>query len=265
MGSSALILAAHGSRHGPVANAEVRDHADTIARTDLFDEVAVAFHQGSPTFANVLDTIAADAVTVVPVMTSDGYYARTDLPRALAFHPRFSRFRVSIGAAVGSHPRCAVLVRERAIELATMYGLSPDETTVIVIGHGTARHSRSRASTLNVAAVLRQASLFADVRAAFLDDTPAIESVCAATRQRNLIVVPFLIGSGHHATCDVPRRLGFDSSNGASLPLFGRVADRLVVCDAAIGTRPEMSGIILECAREAAVVRYESGHLVTVR
>jgi sirohydrochlorin ferrochelatase len=71
----ALVLAAHGSRRDPAANALVRRLAQAIRARRLFDEVAVAFHQGEPGFDAVLDELDADAATVVPVLTSVGHYS----------------------------------------------------------------------------------------------------------------------------------------------------------------------------------------------
>ncbi|HEX6104821.1 MAG TPA: hypothetical protein VFZ26_04515, partial [Gemmatimonadales bacterium] len=61
----ALVLAAHGSRRDPSANALVRRLAETVRVRRLFDEVAVTFHQGEPGFDGVLDELRSDQVTVV--------------------------------------------------------------------------------------------------------------------------------------------------------------------------------------------------------
>ena len=53
--SRALVLAAHGSRRDPAANAPSAGSPKRSARHRLFDEVAVAFHQGEPGFDTVLD------------------------------------------------------------------------------------------------------------------------------------------------------------------------------------------------------------------
>ena len=58
MSSRALVLAAHGSRRDPAANAAVRRLAEAVRAHRLFDEVAVAFHQGEPGFDTVLDEVA---------------------------------------------------------------------------------------------------------------------------------------------------------------------------------------------------------------
>ena len=60
--SGALVLAAHGSRRDPAANALVRRLAHAVRERRLFDEVAVAFHQGEPAFSTVLDELGSEAV-----------------------------------------------------------------------------------------------------------------------------------------------------------------------------------------------------------
>src|SRR6185295_20191563 len=93
-GSRALVLAAHGSRRDPAANALVRRYAEEIRRRRLFDEVAVAFHQGEPGFDTVLDELTADEVTVVPFMTSAGHYSETVRPAGLARNRRYPEIRL---------------------------------------------------------------------------------------------------------------------------------------------------------------------------
>ncbi|TMC60941.1 MAG: hypothetical protein E6J17_09210 [Chloroflexi bacterium] len=80
MSGRALVLAAHGSRRDPAANALVRRLAESIRGRRLFDEVAVAFHQGEPGFEAVLDELTAEEITVVPFLTSAGHYSEVVLP-----------------------------------------------------------------------------------------------------------------------------------------------------------------------------------------
>ena len=65
--AGALVIAAHGSRRDPGANALVRRLAEAVRARRLFDEVAVAFHQGEPGFDTVLDELSSESVTVVPL------------------------------------------------------------------------------------------------------------------------------------------------------------------------------------------------------
>ena len=94
MNGSALVLAAHGSRSDERANSIIHGHAERVAVMTDFDEVAVGFHHGLPTFATVLDTLNATDVTVVPMMTSEGYFSTEVLPRELRRNRRYPLLRV---------------------------------------------------------------------------------------------------------------------------------------------------------------------------
>ncbi|MDQ3426981.1 MAG: hypothetical protein M3477_04050, partial [Gemmatimonadota bacterium] len=102
MSGRALVLAAHGSRRDPAAGALVRRLAETVRGRRLFDEVAVAFHQGEPGFDGVLDELRSEEVTVVPVMTSAGHYSDVVLPAALARNRRYPEVRLRQTPPVGS-------------------------------------------------------------------------------------------------------------------------------------------------------------------
>ncbi len=282
MSRTALILAAHGSRHDPTANGTVRAHADRIGRIGVFDEVGVAFHDGTPTFATALDSITAEEVTVVPVMTSDGYYCGTVLPRSLAGSERFASLRIRMTRPVGTHPIVRSLVRDRVNDLLHRYDLQPDLTSLVLVGHGTPRHHRSRDATVNLSSALRKARLCREVLAVFLDEPPFVDGVFGLVTQPNVLLLPFLIGCGHHATRDIPLRfwgasslhpsstLREDTRNGTSAPSMGgvhhshalwdthdetfpylvRMGRRQVVCDMAVGAHPRIAEIILDLAMQ---------------
>ena len=104
-----------GSRRARVPARSRRQRAGAPARRSgaghrLFDEVAVAFHQGEPGFDTVLDELAADEVTVVPVLTSAGHYGDVVLPEALARNRRFAEVRLRQTPPVGTHAGIAALV-----------------------------------------------------------------------------------------------------------------------------------------------------------
>src|SRR5712691_3730987 len=94
MSGRALVLAAH---------ALVRRMAEALRGRRLFDEVAVAFHQGEPGFDTVLDELTADEVTVVPFFTSAGHYSEVVVPQALARNRRFAEVRLRRSPPVGNH------------------------------------------------------------------------------------------------------------------------------------------------------------------
>ncbi len=243
-----LILAAHGSRTDSATNALVRTHARRIEHTNRFDEVAVAFNHGSPTYAEVLDQITATDLTVVPMMTSHGYFAEVELPRGLAANRRYSEVQIRQTAPVGVHPRMADLVLARLKDLAREHRLDPKHTQVLIVGHGTRNHSGSRGATEQLAANLRATNSFAGFVEAFLDDEPSIAEAYAGLDCESVIVVPFLIGMGQHAGSDIPEQLGLALPDLNKLPLRQWIDDRLVLCDAAVGTYPNVAEIVLDLA-----------------
>lgn len=244
----ALILAAHGSRHDPTAESIVRSHAARVARSGLFGQVAVAFHKGMPTFASVLDEIACEDVIVVPFMTSAGYYADRVLPVALDSNANRSHFRLTITPPIGMHAGIRRIVERRAVRLMERLHLLPDRTSLVIVGHGTEKHPDSGASTVALAGALRSARVCAATLAAFLDEPPLIDGIHASVMTANILVIPFLIGGGYHAVRDVPRRLGMAPARNGKFPCASRVGKHLIVCDAAIGQRPELAEIVIDLA-----------------
>jgi len=237
----------------PTINAQLNEYVTRIDRLGLFDHVAKAFHRGEPTFATVLDQLDAGEVTVVPVMTSDGYYCDMVLPRELAKNRRFARVRLRQTPPVGAHAGAIALVERRARRLILDHNLEAEDVCVAVVGHGTPRHPRSRLATVRLAEALQRMEMCGEVIYAFLDETPVVETILGRATQAVVIVIPFLISSGPHATVDIPARLGLQTP-----PLHGRVGDRFVVCDAAIGTHPEMVDIIIDLATAAAPLHAEA-------
>ena len=238
--SRGLVLAAHGSRRNPEANALVRRLAESVRARRAFDEVAVAFHQGEPRFDAVLDELTARQIVVVPLLTSDGYYADVVLPQALASNGRFREVRLGQTPPVGTSPRLAALVARRVAELLRSQAIPRRAISLAIIGHGTQQHPASRCSTLELAETLRRHRVAGEVMAAFIDDEPQIETVLKRASHPYLIVVPFLIGGSTHVSEDIPRRL---SAGGQ---------DRRIIVDRPVGAYPELVDVVLDLARRYA-------------
>ena len=247
----ALVLAAHGSRRDPAANALVRRLAEAVRARRLFDEVAVAFHQGEPGFETVLDEVTADEVTVVPFLTSAGHYTQVVLPEALSRNRRYSELRLRQTPSVGSHSGIAPLVARRVTEIMRERGIERGSASLALVGHGTKRHPESRSATLELVETLRRRRVAGEVLAAFIDDDPPLDALLQTAALPHLIVVPFLIGGGTHVSEDIPWLLGLGDrqlatgdrhlANGDSRPS--------VTVDDAIGTYPGMVDIIVDLAR----------------
>jgi len=240
-----LVLAAHGSRRDPAANALVRRIAETLRARRLYHEVAVAFHQGEPGFNTVLDELEGDEVTVVPFLTSAGHYTEVVLPEALSRNSRFPELRLRVTPPVGTHGGIAPLVARRVTELMRERGIERASVSLALVGHGTRRHPESRSSTIQLADTLRRRRVAGEVLAAFIDDDPPLDALLQTAALPHLIVVPFLIGGGTHVSEDIPRLLGLDQSGVGSQ----ESGDRAVIVDQAIGTYPGLVEIIIDLAR----------------
>lgn len=243
----ALVLAAHGSRRDPAANALVRRLAEAVRARRLFDEVAVAFHQGEPRFDAVLDELSSDEVTVVPLLTSAGHYADVVLPEALARNRRFADLRLRQTPPVGTHSGIAPLVARRVTELLREAGIPRHSASLAIVGHGTPRHRESRTSAIQLGDTLRRRRVAGEVLTAFIDDDPPVSALLEAATLPHLVVVPFLIGGGSHVGEDIPRLLEKKSGVGSRESGHGSV-----IIDQSIGTYPGLVDIIIDLARRHA-------------
>jgi sirohydrochlorin cobaltochelatase len=151
---------------------------------------------------------------------------------------------------IGTHPEFFRLMERRITRILRTFALDAAQTTVAIVGHGTSRHHRSRSATVDVVDVLRGRDLCAEIIEAFLDDDPRINTILDRANNPNVVIVPFLISNGPHATEDVPRAVGMNPSGDAEWPLASRSNGRVVICDEAVGTDPGIVPLIVSIARE---------------
>lgn len=245
MSRTAVLLAAHGSRRDPAANALVERYAATLRASRVADEVVVGFHHGPPGLTEALDSLQADRVVVLPLFTSEGYYVTDVLPAALNRARRAQHITLRQAPPLGIDSRLPGVVAARVQRAAQEHGLSLDRTSLLVVGHGTRRHPRSRDATLHLAGRLAQGGIAAEVHAAFLDDQPDVPTALAALSQESVLVVPFLIGGSFHVAADLPRLLGLGHNESVATTKGGR----RIVLDIPVGTYPEIGDLLEEIAR----------------
>jgi sirohydrochlorin cobaltochelatase len=199
-----VILAAHGAGAESAANANVRALARRLQEVVVGTRVTAAFRQGEPTHRVALDHADRPTCVIVPLLTSDGYYAR-ELRRDVE---RWSKAtRPIVLPPIGVHPALPEALSRRVAAAARAVGVGPERTHVVVVGHGTARQSESRNATRSVAADIGARTCLTS-HAAFLDDDPVVETVVARIpANAAIVVVPFLLGGGSHAETDTPSRV----------------------------------------------------------
>jgi len=203
LSSFAVVLAAHGSSHDGRINRPLFRLAEHIAASGNFGKVTPAFLDGQPRVDSVLDEIQQESVVVIPVMTSCGYYTEVVFPKRLAS----ANNQVLFAPPIGQHPLLAELVADD-IRVSLAEAAPRQSLAIIVVGHGTRRNKKSCLTTVRLVQGLRKQLPNHRVRFAFLDQRPYLEHVVATTPDEKVVVVPFLMGLGPHATCDIPKAFG---------------------------------------------------------
>lgn len=254
-----LVLAAHGSLAASDSNQPLFDLATAIqvASTE-YDVVTPAFLNGQPEMTNVFEQLPPGEVTIVPVMTSEGYYLKK-LPDKFTTHSDLADYRVFMSRVLGVHESLPQRIANHVLATMRAFAFEPAETTVVVIGHGTRRNATSGQSTYALTAALGSVlaqeltgsgSSLPQFKTAFLDQDPTAEVIAAEVDTPNVLIVPFLISRGPHTTEDIPQAFGLPSGADVEFPLVRRTDRQTIVCDLPIGMYPEMAEVCLELADE---------------
>lgn len=193
-----LILAAHGAGVASRADRQVHLLARTLSRRLGGTAVRPAFHLGTPSVPEALREAPGGAV-ILPLLTSEGY-----------FSSRLEGVIAAGGQSGCTHTLLPPLGVADALREAACARLSrllchtrPKPDHLLLVAHGTDRHSGSGASARQLATLLMERCGL-PTTVAFLDQEPTIREVVASLRGgTRLVVFPFLLGGGRHAAADV--------------------------------------------------------------
>ncbi|MFG2073410.1 sirohydrochlorin chelatase [Nonomuraea maritima] len=223
------MAVAHGSRD-PRAAATVAALLDRVrvARPDLPVRVAYLDHC-APTLGQALDGL--DAAVVLPLLLTEAYHSRVDLPAALnEARAREPRLSVRYGATLGPHPLLLSALERRLAEAGVAPG---DQDTAVVLVSAGSSDARANAVVADTARSWRRSGWWT-VSAAYASAAgPAPgEAVAALVRAGapRVVVAPYLLAPGFFA--DKVRRDALEA--GAEV-----VADVL-------GPAPELVEVLLE-------------------
>jgi sirohydrochlorin cobaltochelatase len=232
---AALLLVGLGSSREGGAEA-LFAHAASLKARGCFAEAAVGFITASPGIEAAFGALSAPVVYVVPFLMCDGYLAQAKIPAALA--PLAAPGRdVRLCAPVGTDPRMAALLADRAMEICAAEALDPAIASVVVVGHGTPGSSASSAAVRAHVARLAASGDFESVQPAFLQEAPLLADVLAEATAPT-IVVGLFAGRGMHWGEDVPRLIERARAHRA-----------VPILDAGpIGTHPGCAALVLAAA-----------------
>jgi sirohydrochlorin cobaltochelatase len=271
---STLMLVAHGSRQNADSCAPVFQHAAALRRRALFGEVAVAFCKQAPFIREVLPTLSARRIFVVPLFIGEGYFAEEFIPRELGLVdggsgniPRLQRRgarSLHYCGLVGTHPSMMEVLLARADGVVEQHPApqraQASEITLFLAGHGTGWNENSRKTIERHVERIRARRLYADVRALFLEEPPRIGECYRLAKTRHLVVVPCFISDGLHATEHIPVLLGEEAEvvrarRGRGEWPWRNPTERKskwVWYTPSIGSEPHLPDVILERVRESA-------------
>lgn len=204
---SAIVLAGHGSQRSPAAGAGIRQLAARLVRAGVAQEVVAAFWKEEPSFRDVLPTLVANEVFVVPMLMAAGYFAATVLPRELAAGSRHGQ-RVTLTRPLGEWSGWGDCLGKLVEATLARENVSPAAASLLVVGHGTLRHAGTRRSTFALAKQIQVRQPQLEVQACFLDCEPCISSFVADLCRPVVLAFPFFVGAGLHVERDLPELLG---------------------------------------------------------
>src|SRR5262249_980149 len=134
-------------------------------------------------------------------------------------------------------------------------GVPEKETTLFIVGHGTALNENSAKAAKREVEKINSLGIYASVQNAYMEEAPLISDWAKLTATPNVWVVPFFISDGLHSYHDTAVLLGIESEATATASQCGvfrdnphRLNDRNVFYANAIGTEPKFADIILEQA-----------------
>ncbi len=252
--NAALVIAGHGSTQNPDSCVPTLTHAETIRRRGIFAEVATCFWMQEPSFRDVLDLVKSRVVYVVPNFISEGYFTRTVIPREMRLEGRQTvrdGRTINYCEPAGKHPKITELLVREARSVAP--DEAPEETSLIIVGHGTGRDSSSAGAARFQAGLISAAGGYGEVLAAYMEEPPLIAEWDKLTSRKNVVVVPFFISDGLHSYQDIPVLLGIRSTPGQAASQSDvfrhnphELRGRRLYYGAAIGTEPGFADIILD-------------------
>ncbi len=256
---AALVLVGHGSSRNPASSAPTRACGAEIARRGLFSQVQVAFWKEEPFLGRVLEDIAEPEVYVVPNLAAKGYITGQLIPKEMGLDgpvtlKREGRQRVYLCDPVGTHPRIAACLADRAWAVIDANRLAPAETCILLIGHGTSRNRQSAIQTRALAGALARRRIALDVQTAFLEQAPLVEDWWRHTEAKSVIVMPFMISNGVHGAEDIPELLGIDPRDSGLKRMMDdgtaagpyAVRDRRLWYCRAVGSEPLIADLVLD-------------------
>jgi sirohydrochlorin cobaltochelatase len=212
---SELLIVGHGSSKSEESTILIKNHAKAIKDQNIFKNVRCGFLKLEPFLTEQLNAIKSHLVHVVPCFSGTGSLTKSVVPKKLGLTGTVTlkkNQKIYYSNPVGSHPkikkRMCELVRNTILESK----LAKNDTTLIVIGHGSIHNPQSEIDTRSIADQLATLKL-SKVIPLFLDQTPNLADWSTLCETTNAIVLGYFFSGGSHETTDIPELMGFSPVN----------------------------------------------------
>ncbi|WP_283132777.1 sirohydrochlorin chelatase [Rhizohabitans arisaemae] len=225
---SPLIAVAHGSRDPrAAATVEALMARVRLARPGLTVRAAYLDH-ASPTLAEAMASVRAREAVVLPLLLTEAYHSRIDLPAALEAAP--PHLRIRYGGTLGPHPLLTHVMERRLARVGVTAG---DPSTAVVLAAAGSSDPAANAVIAAMAQAWRARGWWSVTAAYASAASPTPEEAVAALRAAGaprVVVAPYLLAPGYFA--DKVRR----TAVAAGAAAVGEV----------LGAAPEIARVVLE-------------------
>lgn len=119
-GRTALVLLGHGTAMNKNSSGVIYLNAQRIRERGIYDLVVEAFLDQDPEVGEVVGSVEAENVILIPVFVAEGWHTRETIPEDLGLTGEVTRREdrtIYYGAPVGTHPSMANLIAARAREM----------------------------------------------------------------------------------------------------------------------------------------------------
>ena len=260
----AVALAAHGSPMASGKNVPTIKLQKNIEQMKIYSSVVCGFLEQEPKIGDVIKNIKETDIYVVPVMACKGYIADTKLPRALGLTGSTTekigangRKRIHITDPVGINEDLPELALKMLLDSMKKMGISPNDASAIIVGHGSMQSRASFEQTNKIAMSINEIDQSLDVKAAFLEEPPRIGDWKKISKKNNVFILPIMISDGHHGRRDIPHEIGISTDNGFDEKLNSGVTGpyeidgRSVFMLIPIGETKQISDIVISTIADA--------------
>lgn len=205
-----LILAVHGAESVAHSGEAAEYQALQIQGSGLFGAVQTAYLKKAPFLDEAVAQAKEPVIVILPFFTSAGYFTRDYIPKKLGLDGQLTRREgrcLIYGEPTGMLPEVPAMIAQQVKTLIETHHLDPNNLQIMVVGHGTSKNPDSGHRTREISAYLESLRLGQYYHTCFIEMEPFLKDWKSSIYKETLIVVPFFISPGLHASVDIPTEL----------------------------------------------------------